>query len=422
MASVPDRHRRQTYDGLELASDPADRETDSDFVVGVAPSPRTLARLTIRRRVRTALDLGTGLGIHALRVARHAERVVGIDINPRALAYAAHNAGLNGIENVDWRLGTWLEPVGDQQFDLILANPPYVISPETDLAYRDSGEPADTLVLRLLAQVPRHLEEGGHAQLLCNWVPRGGSWREPLEKAIAGADCDAVFLLYEQAEPEQYARDWNRFLSEQDHGDFESAVQRWLAYYREHDIDSIAFGLVVLRKRTGGGNWVRAIKATAGPTEGAGEHVARLFTGWDWVRAGGGQGVAEPAPGARIVRRLDLSDGSERTTYEIRPHAGFAVQVDDDVAQALARRAAARADAPPRRPRHGSGAEREGARHLIHRAGGGMSEHEHRTEEEVTEEQDADAVEDLDVPEEQSGDVGGGAQGWPIKHNGPGGK
>ena len=51
-----------------------------------------------------------------------------------------------------------------------------------------------------------------------------------------------------------------------------------------------------------------------------------------------------------------------------------------------------------------------------------MSEHEHRTEEEVTEEQDADAVEDLDVPEEQSGDVGGGAQGWPIKHNGPGGK
>jgi hypothetical protein len=45
-----------------------------------------------------------------------------------------------------------------------------------------------------------------------------------------------------------------------------------------------------------------------------------------------------------------------------------------------------------------------------------MSEHEQRSEDEVLAEQDAEAVEDLDVPEEQGEDVAGGA--WPKKYDG----
>lgn len=45
-----------------------------------------------------------------------------------------------------------------------------------------------------------------------------------------------------------------------------------------------------------------------------------------------------------------------------------------------------------------------------------MSEHEHRSEEEVLDEQKTDTVEDLEVPEGQSADVGGGLGGaWPVK-------
>lgn len=43
-----------------------------------------------------------------------------------------------------------------------------------------------------------------------------------------------------------------------------------------------------------------------------------------------------------------------------------------------------------------------------------MSEHEQRSEDEVLAEQEADAVEDLDVPEAQGEDVSGGA--WPKKY------
>lgn len=46
-----------------------------------------------------------------------------------------------------------------------------------------------------------------------------------------------------------------------------------------------------------------------------------------------------------------------------------------------------------------------------------MSEHEHRSEEEVLQEQETDVVEDLDVPEGQAADVEGGA--WPQKIDPP---
>lgn len=336
----PERHRRQSFVGLEIASDPVDRAGERDFVVGFGPSPRTLARLTIRRPVRSALDLGTGSGLHALLAARHAERVVAVDINPRALAFAAHNARLNGIENVEWRLGSWLEPVADERFDLIVANPPYVISPESDLTYRDSGEPRDALVRRLLANIPRHLNDGGYAHVLCDWVPRGGNWRAPLEEAIAGSGCDAVILMYNLGDPEEYARGWNHLLAAGDHREFDRAVERWLAYYREQQIESIAFGLIVIRRRTGVRNWVRAIRVPARPTDDAGEHVERLFSGWDWAREATELEWAEPAAGGRIVRRRDLRDGTERITLEVRPNAGFAVRISEDVAESVSRREA----------------------------------------------------------------------------------
>src|SRR5437868_4250146 len=56
----------------------------SDFVMnGTSASSLSLTRLTIRRRVRNALDVGTGAGIHALLAASHADRVVATDTNRR---------------------------------------------------------------------------------------------------------------------------------------------------------------------------------------------------------------------------------------------------------------------------------------------------------------------------------------------------
>ena len=67
----------------------------SDHVMGVADSSRVLERLTFRRPVQRAVDIGTGCGYHAILAAQHAEQVIATDINPRAIAFTTFNALLN---------------------------------------------------------------------------------------------------------------------------------------------------------------------------------------------------------------------------------------------------------------------------------------------------------------------------------------
>jgi hypothetical protein len=63
-----------------------------DQVMFIGRDSRDLARSTLRRPVRAALDLCTGSGIHALLAANHSQRVLAVDINPRAARCARFNA------------------------------------------------------------------------------------------------------------------------------------------------------------------------------------------------------------------------------------------------------------------------------------------------------------------------------------------
>jgi methylase of polypeptide subunit release factors len=84
------------------------------------------------------LDIGTGTGIGALRAARGwpGARLVGTDINPRALRFAAVNAAAAEVM-LDLYETASLNSIGGK-FDLILANPPYMID-ESKRDYRDGG-------------------------------------------------------------------------------------------------------------------------------------------------------------------------------------------------------------------------------------------------------------------------------------------
>ena len=117
----------------------------ADHVPGVHRPSVALAHLTVRGDGERALDLCTGNGIQAILLAAHAEHVVATDVNERALAYARFNAALNGVDNVETRAGSFFEPVEGEQFDLVVANPPYVVSPESAYLFRDSGMRGDAV-------------------------------------------------------------------------------------------------------------------------------------------------------------------------------------------------------------------------------------------------------------------------------------
>lgn len=106
-----------------------------------------LARLPTGTASRVA-DLGTGSGAIALAVAkeRPLAQVVATDASAGALAVARRNALVNGIDNVEFRQGSWLTPLTGESFDLIASNPPYIAEGDPHLRQGDLRfEPASAL-------------------------------------------------------------------------------------------------------------------------------------------------------------------------------------------------------------------------------------------------------------------------------------
>jgi SAM-dependent methyltransferase len=334
--------RLAPYDDLVFASDPLRSIDPLDFVTGPSPSARRVERLTIRRPVRTALDLGTGSGVQALLAARHSERVVAVDVNERALAFNRFNAALNDLSNIDARAGSWFEPVEGERFDLIVANPPYVVSPDAELLYRDGDLPADAVTEKLLQEAPAHLEEGGFAHVMGNWIHGSDEdWRAPVEGWVAGSGCDALLLRYTGTDLVTYAALWNLPLAVGGAEPFLAAVDRWLDYYRREGIEAISQGMVVLRRRSGVANWVRAIEVPGEPIGPAGDHLLRLFEARDRRAELADDDAVLAArfdlvPGLRVRRWADGPElGARHARIELENGVGFGVSVPAEVGERI---------------------------------------------------------------------------------------
>ena len=169
-------------------------------------------------------------------------------MNPRALAYAEFNAALNGASNVETRQGSFFEPVEGEQFELVVANPPYVVSPEGAYLFRDGGMRGDAVSEHVVRTVPAALAPGGYASVLIAWAldpdepaarPRG--WLED-------SGCDAFLLHTSTDDPIETATLWNRDLLERPE-EYAEALDRWVAYYRDLGIEHLGYACLTLRKR-----------------------------------------------------------------------------------------------------------------------------------------------------------------------------
>lgn len=301
-AGVEPLVRLVPFGDLVLACDRGDDQAPdaqgADHVAGVHAPSITLAKLAVRRPVASMLDVGTGLGIQALLAARHSAHVTATDVNPRALDFARFNARLNGVSNVEFREGSYFEPVEGLEFDLVLANPPYVISPDSQYLYRDGGLPGDAVSRGVVRAAPAFLREGGFAQMLVSWAHRPGEeWRVPLERWVEDSGCDAWLLHYKTEDPLTHSAGWLRPL-QSDPSAFAQALDRWLDYLRGLGIEAIAYGAVVLRRRSGGRNWTRTAALPAGRLQQASGHVERVFAAVDYL---GGLGDRRALLDARLA-------------------------------------------------------------------------------------------------------------------------
>src|SRR5690606_5337193 len=185
---------------------------------------------------------------------RHADRVVATDISSRALELARLNSRLAGIETVELREGSLFEPVAGERFDLVVSNPPFVITPRMEgvpsYEYRDGGMVGDDLVAGVVRGVGEHLEPGGIAQLLGNWEYRAGEdGLDRVGRWIDESGLDAWVVEREVQSVEEYAETWIRDGGTQPGtNDFDRLYSAWLDDFAERGVDRVGFGYLTLRR------------------------------------------------------------------------------------------------------------------------------------------------------------------------------
>jgi hypothetical protein len=221
--------------------------------------------------------------------------VVATDVSERALAFTRLNAELNGITNIETRRGDFLEPVRGERFGLVVCNPPYVISPDAALLYRDSGMRGDELCRRLLAELPDVLQDGGFATLQGNWThPAGGPWFPP-------APLTALLTRVKTYDPLEYAQSWCAPDHAGDPAGFAAAVARWTDSYRELGIEAITLAIVVMRAGPPRRPWATTMRHRPA---GLGRRLPALFAAADRLAQVDLLSVRlRAAPGLTIERR-----------------------------------------------------------------------------------------------------------------------
>lgn len=124
-----------------------------------------LSRAAIPRGARM-LELGTGTGAVAMTAARGGCRVVAVDVSAQAVLAARLNALVRGLP-VRVLRGDLFAPVAGEEFDVIVANPPYVAGAAYPATVRgrarawEAGPDGRYLLDRICAEAPGHLTPGG---------------------------------------------------------------------------------------------------------------------------------------------------------------------------------------------------------------------------------------------------------------------
>lgn len=290
-----------------VASDRGEAATGAalqgDHVMGVGRASETLAALTMRTPVKRALDLGSGSGFQSLLLTDHAEQVVATDVSIRAASLTVLNAALNGVDplRMTVRTGSLFEPVRGEEFDLIVSNPPFVITPATQesMTYRATDRPGDRLTRELVDRIGDHLVPGGRAQLLANLeIPAGTDAQEVVTEWISVLPLDAWVIIRDVVDVAQYAETWLRdggLAPERDRPAWEQAYAVYLSDFADRNVAEVAFLAISLQRcgrlpgdsgsvsrSTGDVNervtrWQRVEELTAPLPAGIGAHLADVW-------------------------------------------------------------------------------------------------------------------------------------------------
>jgi arsenite methyltransferase len=162
-------------------------------------NPTALASL---KEGETVLDLGSGAGIDCFLAAQAvgpSGRAIGVDMTTEMIERARENARVNGVENVEFRLGEIEHlPVADSSVDVVISNCVVNLSPDKPQVFRDAFralKPGGRMFLSdivLLKELPEEIKGSIEAYVGC---VAGASMKTDYLAAIEAAGFQDVEVL-----------------------------------------------------------------------------------------------------------------------------------------------------------------------------------------------------------------------------------
>jgi SAM-dependent methyltransferase len=198
-------YRLAIVEDLYLFSDWPSEAADEVMPPGETTAILYRAARALCRAGDSVLDVGCGSGTLALLLARTAGQAIGTDVNPGAIALARLNAEINGIENVEFRLGSLYGPVEGERFDLVVSQPPYIPRPSgiPRHLFLHGGTRGDELARAILGGLAEHLAGEGRGLVFSDWALAEG---EELRDRAAAPGLRTTLLASPGVTLESYAR------------------------------------------------------------------------------------------------------------------------------------------------------------------------------------------------------------------------
>lgn len=279
-----------------------------DHVMGIGRSTRIIAALAPARPGIRALDLCTGAGWVAQVLETSGCTVTGADLSSRALDFARFNARLAGRETIEFLQGDLLAPVVGRRFDLITANPPFVLSPESAFTFRDSGQPGTAFVEKLARTLPDHLSPDGIAIMILSWFDDGRDENSsaPLDWT-RDQNCNAWLFRTLSQDPAEYARHWLRDIHASSPPPA-ADLERWISYLVNLGARRLHTGFLILH-RSDGPRWTRSdVRRVEQLRMDAGQDVRLVTLGESWLA------LNQPQDAELLARRYQVPPGVRAET------------------------------------------------------------------------------------------------------------
>lgn len=238
-------------DGLYIATDhrymilPEDA-IDENPVMYVGLDSMGLVQTAPRDCVDRVLDLCCGGGVQGLVASRYAKSVTSVDINPRAIRYARFNAQVNGVRNIEFHLGSLYQPVTGE-FDTILANPPFVPSPNRDMRFRDGGATGEEILSEIIEKSANHLTQRGRLFIVTDLVNLP-SYESKLQQWWQGGAAHQLVLSTADRNDILFSVPHCHAAFHQSYQAYTDQLDQWLDNFHQAGLTAVNFGYILIQK------------------------------------------------------------------------------------------------------------------------------------------------------------------------------